>query len=58
MIKGFRPGDKIEDTRERYLIVTNASKTFIIADNGERRQQIVDLDGNMTFNPPLNKPAL
>jgi len=58
---GFQEGDRIDlddQHSSRYVVVRDGfNRTFIVADNGERRMQIVDR-GNVRFDPPLNKPAL
>lgn len=58
--KGFLKGDILSEEQrspQRYIEVKNGGKTFIVGDNGERRQ-VVYSNGDMKFIPPINKPAL
>jgi hypothetical protein len=58
---GFTKGDTIVQdacvSGNRYVIVSNRNKRYVVADNGERREQHI-IKGEVKFNPPLNKPSL
>jgi len=45
----LKQGDTIIEENERYTVVSQRGKTFVIADTGERKQRIINPDGTITF---------